>query len=236
VVVSYLKEIGVARDFSSAALRGFLQLMLLSALLTYVFLSEIWYGFAVPIITLMILLAGYTSARRVGAGVAVVKPIVITTPSITAGALFSLSTLVVLGVIPTEPEFIIPLSGMAFGNSMNICSLTLTRLLSEIKNNKDKIEAKLALGATSDFTVREYERIAIRWSLIPTIDNLRTLGVIFIPGAMTGMLMAGISPVTAAVYQLSIFFMIISSGIMTSVIASHFVKLRIFTQAHQLIL
>ena len=231
VLISYVKKIEVGKDFLSASSRGFVQLMVLSAVLAYVFVSSFWYLYAIPILAVMALLAGYTSARRVK----LPKAMVITTPSISVGALFSLSVLVALKVIPAKPEFVIPLGGMAFGNSMNICSLSLTRLLSEINNNKRKIEALLALGATSDFAALDFERKAIRWALIPPIDNLRTLGLIFIPGTMTGMLMAGIAPITAAVYQLSIFFMIISSGILTAVIAIRFTRARIFTPAHQLI-
>ncbi|MBO8181403.1 MAG: iron export ABC transporter permease subunit FetB [Archaeoglobus sp.] len=234
ILISHLRKIGIVKDFLSAASRGFIQLMLLSPILAYVFFSSIWFVYATPIIAVMALLAGYTSAKRAEAS-GLSKAILITTPSITIGALFSLSALTILKVIPIKPEFIIPLAGMAFGNAMNICSLTLTRLLGEIKNNRDKIEAMLALGASSDLTVKEFERIAAKWALIPNIDNLRTLGLIFIPGTMTGMLMAGIAPITAAVYQLSIFFMIISSGIITAVIAIHFTRARVFTPAHQLV-
>ncbi len=233
ILVSYLRKIGIIKDFSSAALRGFVQLMLLSAVLAYVFLSHVWYIYALPIFAVMAILAGHTSAKRVkSSGLSAFS---ITTPSIAVGAMFSIMILAVLGAVPMKPEFIIPLAGMAFGNAMNICSLTLTRLVSEVKTNRNKIEALLALGASSEVAIREFERMAIRWALIPSIDNMRTLGLIFIPGAMTGMLMAGIAPITAAVYQISIFFMIISSGVITAVIATHFTRKRLFTPAHQLI-
>ncbi len=235
VLMSYSRKIGVGKDFLSAALRGFIQLMLLSTLLAYVFLSNLWFIYALPLLAVMAVLAGYTSARRIKSSTSPIsRAMAITTPSITVGATFSLSTLIAVGVIPLRPEFVIPLAGMAFGNAMNSCSLTLNRLLSEIKNNRNKIEALLALGATSEFAARQYEKTAIKWALIPPIDNLRTLGLIFIPGTMTGMLMAGISPITAAVYQLSIFFMIISSGIITAVIAVNFARAKVFTSAHQL--
>ncbi|AGK60832.1 TIGR00245 family protein [Archaeoglobus sulfaticallidus PM70-1] len=230
MAVSYLRRIEIGRDFSFAALRGFAQLMLLSIVLTYVFTSTIWHIFALPIFIAMALLAGYTSAKRVG----MPKATLITTPSIAIGATTSLAAMTVLKVIPLQPKFVIPLAGMAFGNAMNICSLTLNRLLSEVRNNRSRIEAMLALGATAQQAVEQYERTSIKSALIPSIDNMRTLGIIFIPGAMTGMLMAGIDPTTAAVYQISIFFMIISSGIVAAVNATYLTKKRLFTPAHQL--
>ncbi|AIY89490.1 ABC transporter permease [Geoglobus acetivorans] len=231
ITVSYLRKIGIAMDFSSAALRGLVQLMILSAVLTYVFTSPVWPAFAIPIFIAMALLAGYTSAKRVG----IPGAVWITTPSIAVGAAVSLAVMTALRVIPLKPEFVIPLAGMAFGNAMNICSLTLNRLLSEVRNNRNRIEAMLALGATAQLAMEQYERISIKSALIPSIDNMRTLGIIFIPGAMTGMLMAGINPVTATVYQIAIFFMIISSGIVAAVYATYLIKKRLFTPAHQLI-
>jgi len=230
ILILYFRRIEIGRDLSSAALRGFAQLMLLSVVLTYVFTSVMWHTLAIVIFIAMALLAGYTSARRVD----MPKAALITTPSIAIGASISLAIMIALNVIPLKPEFVIPIAGMAFGNAMNICSLTLTRLLSEIRNNKSRIEVMLALGATPYHAVEQYERASIKSALIPTLDSMRTLGIIFIPGAMTGMLMAGVEPITAAVYQLSIFFMIISSGAITAVYASYLVRGRLFTPAHQL--
>jgi putative ABC transport system permease protein len=143
--------------------------------------------------------------------------------------------LIMIGIIPLEPEFMIPLGGMAIGNSMISCSLTLDRLKAEFKNNQAKIETSLALGATSEQAAEPYFTDSIRAALIPKLDNLKTLGLIFIPGAMTGMLIAGANPIWAAEYQVIIFFMIISSSIIATILLTILIKNRLFTKAHQII-
>ncbi len=128
----------------------------------------------------------------------------------------------------------IPLGGMAIGNSMIATSLTLNRIIGEFKNNRNKIETALALGANSEQAAEPYFKTSIRAALIPTIDNLKTLGIIFIPGAMTGMLIAGAAPVWAAEYQIAVFLMIISANIITIIILTILVQKRLFTDAHQI--
>jgi len=141
----------------------------------------------------------------------------------------------VTGIMPLDPQFVIPLSGMVFGNSMNVSSLTLNRIVGEIRNNRERVEAALVLGATSSQAAESYLRVSVRAGLISNIDSLKTLGIIFIPGTMAGLMMAGASPVLAAVYQIAVYFMILGAGIVTSLLASHFAVKRLFTEAHQLV-
>ena len=142
--------------------------------------------------------------------------------------------MIIIGIIPLVPEFLIPLGGMAIGNSMISCSLTVNRLKAEFKNNRARIETALALGATSEQAAEDYFRDSVRAALIPKLDNLKTLGLIFIPGAMTGMLMAGANPVWAAEYQIAVFIMIISSSIIATILLTILIRKRLFTEAHQI--
>jgi putative ABC transport system permease protein len=136
--------------------------------------------------------------------------------------------------MPTQPQFIVPLSGMAFGNSMAICSLSLDRLLREVKLNKNSIETALSLGANSKQAIEEYSRLSVKTSLIPTIDRLKTLGIIFIPGAMSGLIIAGTNPILAAEYQIIVYLMIVGGGIITAIIASYLSRKYLFNEAEQL--
>jgi putative ABC transport system permease protein len=136
--------------------------------------------------------------------------------------------------MPMEPQFIVPLAGMAFGNSMAICSISLDRLIREVKLNKFAIETALSLGASSSQALEEYGRISVRTSLIPTIDRLKTLGIIFIPGAMSGLLIAGTDPLVAAEYQIIVYLMIVGGGVITALIVTFLSRKRLFTDAEQL--
>jgi putative ABC transport system permease protein len=179
----------------------------------------------------MIIVSGSTAAKRAAdmptaAGV--------TTPAILAGATVALTVLAVTRAMPLRPQFIIPLAGMAFGNSMQICSLSMERLLREVRVNRAAIETALSLGATSQQAIEPYGRMSVKASLIPTIDSLKTLGVIFIPGAMAGLLIAGTEPIVAAEYQIIVYLMIVGGGIISSMLAYYLSRPKIFTDAEQL--
>ena len=232
IILSYLKKVGVGKEIIIASIRGFCQLMFLALIFAFIFDSPNWWLLIWALFAVMIVMAGWTSSKRVKE---IPKAWNITTPSILSGAAIALIIMAFTGIMPMEPQFVIPLTGMAFGNAMNVCSLTLNRTVAEVKNNKHRIEAALALGATAKVAVEPYLRVSIKSALIPNIDSLKTLGIIFIPGAMTGLLMAGTEPLVAAEYQVVVYFMILSAGIVTSIIASYLSVKRIFTEAHQLV-
>ena len=160
----------------------------------------------------MVVVGGYTSAKRAHHMPQAYK---VTTPAILLGSTTVLLVLALSQAMPLQPQFIIPLAGMAFGNSMTICSLALDRLLREIQLNKSVIETMLSLGANSKQATEEVSRLAVSAALIPTIDRLKTLGIIFIPGAMAGLLIAGTDPLVAAEYQIIVYLMIVGGGIIT---------------------
>jgi putative ABC transport system permease protein len=124
---------------------------------------------------------------------------------------------------------------MAFGNAMTICSLALNRLIREFETNKPALETMLSLGATPKEAMKEYSRMSIKAALIPNLDSLKTLGIIFIPGAMAGLLIAGTNPLLAAEYQIIVYLMIVGGGIITSLTVVTLAKRMLFTKAHQLV-
>lgn len=229
-ILSRWKKIDIEHELAIAAIRGFCQLMILAVFITAIFeLDNLL--LVLIVLAVMLVAGGFTAARR-AKGIPNMFPI--TTISIFIGAGVALSVMIAITILPLEPEFLIPLGGMAIGNSMISCSLAINRLKAEFKNNKNKIETALSLGATSEQAAEPYFRESIRASLIPKLDNLKTLGLIFIPGAMTGMLMAGADPVWAAEYQVAVFIMIISSSIIATIILTILIRKRLFTEAHQI--
>ena len=144
-----------------------------------------------------------------------------------------------IGAIPIDnPAIWIPIGGMATGNAMNISYLTINRIKGEIDNRKEQIEAALSMGLTPYDAMDELKVIskALKMGITPNMNNLRTLGLVFIPGLMTGMLIGGINPVVAAIYQVFIFFVIIAGGLITSVIASKLIISHIFDMENQSLL
>lgn len=232
IILSVIKKIGVGKEFTIAIFKGGIQLAIIAVFLTFLFGFELWYVLIWLLLGTMILVGGYTSAKR-----ATNMPYAyrVTTPAIMSGAVLVLVVLAVSRAMPLEPHFIVPLAGMAFGNCMTICSLSLERLLREAKLSRAAIETALSLGATSKQALEEYGRLSIRASLIPMIDQLKTLGIIFIPGAMAGLLIAGTNPVVAAEYQIIIYLMVIGGGLITSLLTYHLSRKRMFSSAEQLV-
>jgi putative ABC transport system permease protein len=231
ILLSVIKKIGIGKDFAYGILKGGVQLFAIALFLTFLFGYELWYLLIWILLVSMVLIGGYTSAKRASE---MPRAYEVTTPAILMGSASSLIVLAVTRAMPMEPQFIVPLSGMAFGNSMAICSLTLERLMREVRLGRLRIETSLSLGANSQQAMEEYGKLSVRASLIPTIDRLKTLGIIFIPGAMSGLLIAGTDPILAAEYQIIVFLMIVGGGLITSLAVYYFSRKKIFNDVEQL--
>jgi putative ABC transport system permease protein len=118
---------------------------------------------------------------------------------------------------------------------MNGATLAVERIDSEIRNKKSEIEACLALGATSKQAASSCIRAAMKASMIPTINSMMVVGIVSLPGIMTGQILSGISPLIAVKYQIIIMYMIAFSVASSSLILTHLRFRRYFTQDHQLI-
>lgn len=235
VALSNWKNLGIGKDLGQGFVMGGLQLGLISVLLLALMEWEqeggLWIGGAVLMVLAMAVISGRRSAKRVPS---MPQAFRITSISIAAGSVLALMVLLLTGAMPLRPEFIIPLAGMAFGNSMDICSVSMERIVREFQLNRGSIEAKLALGADSSQAMEEAMVISTRAALIPTIDRMKTLGIILIPGAMAGLVMAGADPLVAAQFQLVIFLMVVGGGIVTSMSALALSRRAFFNEQHQI--
>lgn len=147
-----------------------------------------------------------------------------------------LCIMILLGVIPLKIALLIPVGSMIIANTMNVVALFLDRLHGEVLSHTGEIEAALALGASPDVAVKPYLVAAYRASTIPSIDNIRSLGIVWIPGIMAGMVLSGTSPLYAALYQFVVLTTIYSASSLSCLIASYLVNSRIFTAQEQLLL
>ncbi|MGD2039640.1 MAG: ABC transporter permease, partial [Anaerolineae bacterium] len=106
----------------------------------------------------------------------------------------------------------------------------------EIQSNVGQIEAALSLGAEPKVTVTRHVEAAVQASMIPRIDSLRSLGIVWIPGLMAGMILSGEDPVYAAIYQFVVIAMIFATAGITSISSTLLIRTRAFSSAQQLIL
>jgi putative ABC transport system permease protein len=156
--------------------------------------------------------------------------------AIACGAGSVIAIMTCLGVIDTAITSLIPVGSMLIANAMNTNGLALNRLRSDVLAHVGEIETALALGAEARNSVAPYAQASFEASLIPAIDSLRSLGIVWIPGLMAGMLLSGARPIYAAIYQFVVLAMIFAASGLTSLVSTLLIRNRIFTSAEQLVL
>ncbi|MCG8531609.1 MAG: iron export ABC transporter permease subunit FetB [Desulfovibrionales bacterium] len=145
-------------------------------------------------------------------------------------------TRIVIGAEPWwKPQYFIPIGGMVAGNSMNALALTLERFFSDLRTRKDEIEMLLCHGANYKEATESIFRDALRTGMIPAINALMSVGLVSIPGMMTGQILAGADPNEAVRYQIVVMLMIAGSTALTSIVVLLLVRKRCFTAAMTLI-
>jgi putative ABC transport system permease protein len=134
-----------------------------------------------------------------------------------------------------DPRYLIPLFGMIVANAMNGATLAAERLQAEIQAGRAEIEAYLALGASSRQATAEPARRALIAALMPTINALSVVGIVSLPGMMTGQILAGSPPEQAVRYQIVVMFMLTGATALTSAAVVLWYRRTFFSAAEQLL-
>jgi putative ABC transport system permease protein len=124
-----------------------------------------------------------------------------------------------LGVLPYEPVNLIVIAGITIGNSMPSQVLGANRVMTEVRDNRGQFEAMLALGLSVNQIVKMVGGQIVRTALIPQIERTNVVGLIALPGAMTGLLLAGAEPLDAVLVQIVVMYLVLGAAV-TSVIIS----------------
>lgn len=230
LVLSRMERLGLEKDLLIGTIRSFAQLMAVGYVLQAIFRADKWYWVALTL-AIMTVIAGWTAAER-ARGIPHARLIAIL--SVAIGGLGTLFILVGLGIIESAPWYVIPISGMILGNSMNGVALAMNRISSEIKLRRAQIEAALALGATSRQAVDPALKAAARAAMIPNINTMMTVGIVSLPGMMTGQIIAGQAPTEAVRYQIVIGYVITAAVTVASIAAALSSYRQFFTSEHQL--
>ncbi len=231
VLLARKRNIHLESDTSIALVRGLVQIVIVGSVLTILLKAPRWSS--IFLLAGMLLTAGSISARRAKNIPGARK---VSTLAIAAGAGSVTAIMTWAGVIDTAITSLIPVGSMIIANAMNTNGLALNRFRSEVVAHVGEIETALALGAAPPDTVAGYAESSIHSSLIPAIDNLRSLGIVWIPGLMTGMLLSGTDPLYAAIYQFVVIAMILASSGLTSLLSTLMIRSHAFSPAEQLIL
>jgi putative ABC transport system permease protein len=166
-------------------------------------------------------------------------------PGLSWVASFALGTGTALGVVfmtavvvrPApwyDPQYVIPFAGMLLGNAMNGASLAGERFQEDLRGRRSEIEARLSLGQSGPESVHPMLTKALRASMIPTLNSFAVAGVVQLPGMMTGQILSGVAPLVAVEYQILIFFLLMTSTAVSTLIFLLLLRSRYLTPAHQL--
>ncbi|MEA2137748.1 MAG: UDP-glucose/iron transport system permease protein [Solirubrobacteraceae bacterium] len=140
-----------------------------------------------------------------------------------------------LRIFPVEGRTLVPIAGMLIGNSMKSGIVAAERIVEALSEQRAEVEARLALGQPWTAASRPVVRSVLRSALSPQIENTKALGIVFLPGAMTGLILAGVEPVDAVLVQLALMYLILGGVVTTTVVTALGAVRRLFTDDHRLV-
>jgi putative ABC transport system permease protein len=231
VLAARSRKIHLETEALVAMIRGLVQIIAVGSILVVLLRGPRWTsGF---LLAAMMVAAGATSARRAKGMPGAFR---VSTWAIACGAGSVIALMTWLGVIDTAITSLVPVGSMLIANAMNTNGLALNRFRSDVLAHVGEIETALALGVEARNSVGPYVQASFEASLIPAIDSLRSLGIVWIPGLMAGMLLSGARPVYAAIYQFVVLAMIFAASGLTSLVSTLLIRTRVFSPAEQLVL
>jgi putative ABC transport system permease protein len=232
VVLSLWQRLGLERGLVWAAVRALVQLLLVGLALGVVIDDDSPLVLSVLWIVAMVAFASDVARRR-APEVPGLLPVALT--AFAATALLTLGILFGLGIFPVEGRTLVPLAGMTVGNSMTATVLAARRVVEELRDKRLEVEARLALGQPSAQAARPYVRRALRSALLPQIETTKAVGIVFLPGAMTGLILAGVEPLDAVLVQAVVMYLILGAVATTTAVVGLAMVRRLFTPDHRLV-
>lgn len=213
LLLSKTLKLGLEKDTLIATIRSIIQLLAVGYILKFVFDAQS-YIYIFLMIALMILVATF-NARKKGKGIKgitwKIALTLLTVECVTQGVLLGFD------IVPSTAQYIIPISGMMIGNSMVLSVLFLNRFTSEIASHQNEIELILSLGGTPKQAIHRQLMHAIKASMIPTIESQKTIGLVQLPGMMSGQIIGGADPIQAVQFQLLIIFALLTAATLSSI-------------------
>jgi putative ABC transport system permease protein len=230
IIVAWRARLNLAGDILIAALRAAVQLVAVGAVLLLLFRRTGLVG-ATGWLAAVVLLAGFVAAGR-ARGFPHALTIAIVAVAVATAA--TLGALLVFGVIAAQARVVIPVGGMVVSTAMLSTALVLNRSREEARTARPAIEARLALGLSAADAFAPHQRTTLRTALIASIDPTKVVGLISLPGAMTGLILAGVNPLTAIRYQIVVTYMQLAAATLAGLVAARLAEGALFDNAHRL--
>jgi putative ABC transport system permease protein len=230
IALSFWRRADLERDIGVAVVRSVIQLTAIGYVIQAIF-DEDSLALVVALIAVMVVFGAIQAHQRSKRVPRSFLPLLI---SLGVAGSATLGLVVALGIFEPEPQFLVPVGGMVVGNSMTAAAVALNRLGDEMSDRGREIEATLALGATSTQAALPTLRRSLRSGTIALVDSTKTTGLIFFPGTMVGMLLAGADPTDAVRLQLILLYVLLGAVAIAALLATTLAYRSFFTPAHQL--
>jgi putative ABC transport system permease protein len=232
--ISSWQKLGLELPLANATLRTVVQLLGVGYILAVIF--QIKNAIAVlAVLMVMLTIATITARNRIGKKIPQLLPVVFGSLFFSTALTLSYTNLLIIQPDTWyEPQYLIPLAGIVLGNAMNGAAIAGERLVSTISSSRLEIETHLSLGATAQQAVTTYRKEAIRAGLIPTLNQMMVVGIVTLPGMITGQLLSGIDPLDAASYQILIMLMLAFTNLLTTVLVTQGLTRQFFNPQSQL--
>ena len=230
VLTLYLK-LGLPTDIIIATIRSTIQLLIIGYILTFVFDAE--NPIFIILMIIVMILAATQNVIKKGSGIPGIAWTILL--AMITVELLSMSLMLSLGIIDFTAQEVIPISGMVIGNSMVLSLLFVSEFKEEVKRSDENIELILSFGGDKKSAISSSLKSAIRTSMIPTIESQKTMGLVQLPGMMSGLIIGGADPLEAVLYQLLILFLILMTATIASIIVGYLSYPRLFNNKLQFI-
>lgn len=230
IFISYKEELDLGKDIIIAGVRAVIQLFIIGFLLKYIFAIDNTI-LTLAMVAFMISNAAYNSHKRNNA---MPNSLLISFASIGTGTIVTLGILLLTEAIELVPSQVVPITGMIASNAMVGVGLTFTSLNKQFDSNRQQIQEMLSLGATPKQASKNIISDSIKSGMAPTIDSTKTVGLVNLPGMMSGLIFAGIDPTEAIRYQIVVMFMLVAVTSLSGIIASYLAYRNYYNEHMQL--
>ena len=214
---AYYQKLQIEKSILISVFRAILQLTIVGYLLKYIFqVNNYW--LTLVMFFFICFNASWNAKKR---SKNLPKAFIISFTAITVGTGITISILLLSGSIQLIPGQVIPITGMIAGNSMVAISLLYNQMHDGFASRRQEVMERIALGATIKQSSVQIVKNAIRSALIPTIDSSKTMGLVSLPGMMSGLIFAGVDPVKAIKFQIMVVFMLLGTSAIATFIAAN---------------
>ena len=232
VLLSVWRHLGLETTIIWSSVRAIVQLLAVGGALELLLRDDTSIAWSFLWVAAMVVFAAVTVQRRARE---VPRLFELSLTAFGVAAVVVLGVLFGLGVFTLDARTLIPLAGLMIGNSMTATVLVARRVFEELRDKRDEVEARLALGQTSWDAAAPYVRHSLRTALIPQIETTKAVGLVFLPGAMTGLILAGVDPLDAVLVQAAVMYVVLGSVATTTTVVALGVRRRLFTRDHRLV-